>query len=234
MSSQRSYLSRYCDGGTREFTAEELFSEVQDEYNDDESPKNNCVYVLLDSFIFTVNQTRLDRLGRLELFADAVLYVGSGGGNRPYSHLVEARRYFYETLHIAPELRPDPPSGNKIRMINQVWNEKRGIMPLIFYQNLRKKESLAFEQAVITAIGKDALTNVDDATRNWRMTPDERGLLGCYVLEKALDVFDAHGPYQPNSIGPHVLLRSDVGPVAEGSPSDVTTDASSADNGGAV
>jgi hypothetical protein len=204
-------VQSFCQGGARSFTYDVLLNELNAELVSDTSRKDHIVYLLLDSAVFPRLAAETIPLRRLEIFSAATFYIGSGQGVRPHTHLVKAHSFHYQYVNDA-QFKPGLNSPQKKEVtIDMIWEGGRGVMPLIVFQNLGQYESTSYEQSMITAIGLQNLTNLINAYHqmehvrggpNWRN--DKIGLFGCYLLEKALKVYDvtAKRKITLNDVGP--------------------------------
>ncbi|GAB1605194.1 uncharacterized protein LOC115220343 isoform X1 [Argonauta hians] len=156
--------------------------------------KQFFTYLLLDPRVtnnLPLRATKVDDQFKLfRTFVQAVFYVGKGTRDRPYSHLYEAMKRLN---------RKETKKDEKLSHINDIWNDKLGVISLHCFQGVISEEALSREACIIDAIGPSNLTNkmrgsCYGLTTKWSLAWKRE--MGTYWLYKAFQIFLAEGERQ--------------------------------------
>ncbi|CAJ0962830.1 unnamed protein product, partial [Mesorhabditis belari] len=147
-------------------------------------------YILLDPRAVDDKEVTLDS------FIAAIFYVGKGTGERPLSHLIDAK--------VAREAKTRPGEkkkihSDKIERINLIWSSGVGVIQLEIGKGVGDRLALTREGCMMLAIGSNNLTNkrggeFHGAARTWDNR--KRAIYGTYLILRAHKVFNADRPQQ--------------------------------------
>lgn len=154
-------------------------------------------YLLLDPYVvkrtnFSGNHLRTGLLinnEKLQIFINAIFYIGKGSGTRPLQHLVDAK------ARLTTKLKHRLPDSEKLGKVVSIWERGQGVIVVSIFHHSQELESKAYEAAMIDAMSLSCTHFTNLKKGSYEKTPahawsqKKKNQFGSVLLYKAYCAF---------------------------------------------